>query len=449
MSARPLPEKFLVAFSFAGEQRELVRSIAEAVEQLLGRGTVFYDDWFEHYIAGDDADLRLQNIYGKRSSLVVSCVSERYGGKPWTRAEHKAIRGLQMQLYESTDEKDAYRILPLRVGDGDVAGVFDNTICPDAREKPVAQTAELIVNRLRLIVPEAARGADTAAPCVYLAECTPDMDDPTKPINRGRMKAFLEDLGWTVLPGSEYPPEQYQSLLETDLKACLAFVQLLGPYPWKRGGFDRMQNDAAAVATRRFRFRSSEMDLTKVDPSHREFLTGPDVMAGGFEDFKVHLQKELTVLAQRRARAANEEGGDEIPPRVFVVIHSANPDPLWEHVFQWLYEQEKIDPYQLKPGESIEGKHLGDPCHGFLVVCDGTALEDGPLSPRDHMEQCRLIQMKVKDAARRPPVGLVYWPPPPAAWARLLRCTPLKLHRILGDAPNLTEFFAEVRKVAQ
>jgi hypothetical protein len=187
-----------------------------------------------------------------------------------------------------------------------------------------------------------------------------------------------------------------------------------------------------------------------VEPAHREFLTAPDVIAGGFEDFKVHLQKELTILAQRRDRAANEQRDEDVHPRVFVVIHSANPDPLWEQVFQWLYEQEKIDPYQLKAGESLEDKQLGDPCHGFLVVCDGTALEDGPLSPRNHMEQCRLIQMKVKDNARRPPVGLVYWPPPPAAWARLLRCTPLKLHRILGDAPtNLNEFFTEVRKVAQ
>ena len=43
-----------------------------------------------------------------------------------------------------------------------------------------------------------------------------------------------------------------------------------------------------------------------------------------------------------------------------------------------------------------------------------------------------------------------YWPPPPARWSRLLRTTPLKLHRILGDTPtNLGEFFDEVRKVAQ
>ena len=41
MSAREIPEKFLVAFSFAGEQRDLVRSIAEAVEQRLGAASFF------------------------------------------------------------------------------------------------------------------------------------------------------------------------------------------------------------------------------------------------------------------------------------------------------------------------------------------------------------------------------------------------------------------------
>jgi hypothetical protein len=92
MCAREIPERFLVSFSFAGEQRDLMRSVAESVEQRLGSNTVFFDDWFEYYIAGDDADLRLQEVYGQRSALVVLCVSRNYGGKPWTLAEHKAIR---------------------------------------------------------------------------------------------------------------------------------------------------------------------------------------------------------------------------------------------------------------------------------------------------------------------------------------------------------------------
>jgi hypothetical protein len=101
-------------------------------------------------------------------------------------------------------------------------------------------------------------------------------------------------------------------------------------------------------------------------------------------------------------------------------------------------------------GESLEAKHRAEPCHGFLVVCDAGSLEEGAYSPREYMEQCRQIQMQEKNAARRPPVALVYWPPPAAVWARLLRTTPLKLYRILGDTPtNLGEFFDEVRKVAR
>src|SRR3954462_4406401 len=155
MPAREIPEKFLVAFSFAGEQRELVRSIAEAVEERLGRGTVFYDDWFEYYIAGADADTRLQEIYGQKAELVIVSVSANYGGKPWTLAEHAAIRALYMQLLASKEKKDAFRILPLRTGEGDVKGILFNTICPDVRQKPLAQTTELILNRLGLIVPDA------------------------------------------------------------------------------------------------------------------------------------------------------------------------------------------------------------------------------------------------------------------------------------------------------
>jgi len=155
MESRPVPDRFLVAFSLAGEQRDLVRSIAEEVERRLGWGTVFFDEWFQHCIAGDDADLRLQDIYAKRSALVVPCLSARYSGKPWTRAEHRIIRALQMRLSDSKDERDTYRILPLRVGDGDDDVSPFNTITPDARTKTTSETAQLIVDRLLLVIPDA------------------------------------------------------------------------------------------------------------------------------------------------------------------------------------------------------------------------------------------------------------------------------------------------------
>jgi hypothetical protein len=153
MPNRQVPDKFLVAFSFAGEQRKLVSDIATAVEARLGESTVFYDDWFEPYLAGDDADLKLQKLYLKQCELAVVCISERYGSKPWTMAENAAIRARVMQLQSSSVAGDAYRYLPLRVGPGDVEGVLFNTIVPDVSARTADDTADLIVARLKLIDP--------------------------------------------------------------------------------------------------------------------------------------------------------------------------------------------------------------------------------------------------------------------------------------------------------
>ena len=203
MSTRKLPEKFLVAFSFAGEQRDLVRSIATAVEQKLGEGTVFYDEWFEYYIAGDDADIRLQNVYSKLSMLVVPCVSERYGGKSWTRAEHKAIRALQMALYRTSDGRGEFRVLPLRVGDGDVPGIFENTICPDVRKKELGDVVELILNRLHLIDPLLGASA-TAPPAGSVWPETPPVLEWPMADHSGVREAFgsliARNASWRYLP---------------------------------------------------------------------------------------------------------------------------------------------------------------------------------------------------------------------------------------------------------
>jgi hypothetical protein len=68
MPIREVPEKLLIAFSLAGKQRNLVRSIAEAVENELGQATVFLDGWFEYFIAGRDADLKRIKLKQKKKS---------------------------------------------------------------------------------------------------------------------------------------------------------------------------------------------------------------------------------------------------------------------------------------------------------------------------------------------------------------------------------------------
>ena len=174
-------------------------------------------------------------------------------------------------------------------------------------------------------------------PRVYLAKGTQDLDNATKPINRGRLQAFLKDLGWTVLSTSQYPTDDYPSLLARDLTECLAFIQILGPYPC--GDFDRLQNQVAEdLGVRRFRYCSSAIDLMNVDETHKKFITAPDVICGGFEDFKDYLKQELSILAQRHDQGVYKDVKPDNRPLVRVVVCSANPDPLWEKAFRWIYE---------------------------------------------------------------------------------------------------------------
>lgn len=150
MLLRKAPTRFQVAFSFAGEQRRLVHAIAEEVENLLGESSVYYDDWFVHYLAGDDADLKLQGIYGEGSALVVVCLSGDYGNKAWTLMEHAAVRARTMKARASTDERERHGVLPLRVGDGNIDGLLFNAVAPDVRRMTTKDAAHLIVERLRL-----------------------------------------------------------------------------------------------------------------------------------------------------------------------------------------------------------------------------------------------------------------------------------------------------------
>jgi hypothetical protein len=141
---RDVPTRFSVAFSLAGEQRQLVLPVAQEVEAILGWSEVFFDDWYEHWIAGMDADLLLEKLYGEQAELVVVCISGAYGYKWWTRLEHRAVRARLMKA-------DRHQIFPVRVGDGDVEGVLINEVVPDIRRKTPLEAAELIVARLNIV----------------------------------------------------------------------------------------------------------------------------------------------------------------------------------------------------------------------------------------------------------------------------------------------------------
>ena len=231
MPDRQIPEEFLVAFSFAGEQRELVRSVAEEVERELGTGTVFFDEWFEYYIAGADADLKLQEIYGEKCVLAVVCVSEHYGDKPWTLAEHEAIRARQMKSRAPEKKRDKLDILPIRVGEGAVEGILFNQIIPDIRTRPLAEAATLILKRLYLSRPDLFKAApdapdwpDNSPPCHWpMADHSEARDAFERLLTRAAPWRFLPIRGPSETGKSHITRQMLSNALSMPGLACGRF----------------------------------------------------------------------------------------------------------------------------------------------------------------------------------------------------------------------------------
>lgn len=59
-----------------------------------------------------------------------------------------------MESSESTHDQQRLDVLPIRVGDGEIPGIPVNSIVPDVRGRTLEQVGNLIVERLRLVLPD-------------------------------------------------------------------------------------------------------------------------------------------------------------------------------------------------------------------------------------------------------------------------------------------------------
>ena len=149
---------FDVAFSYAGPHRDKVRAIAALVAARLGKDRVFFDEWYEPEILGDDMDVLLQRFYHEQSLLVVAELSEEYAGRPWCQAEARAIRALRFEIDSARDETQRLRLLNVRLGAGSVPGVCKTTGYLDGINKTVEECVDLILRRLALLRARLAQG---------------------------------------------------------------------------------------------------------------------------------------------------------------------------------------------------------------------------------------------------------------------------------------------------
>jgi hypothetical protein len=109
-----MSNRFSVALSFPGEDREFVQQVAQALAHALTRERVFYDTWYEAELLGTGGDLKLQAMY-KQADLVVPFFSKHYE-KPWCSVEWDVIR--EILLLRRKDDA----VIPVHLDDTKVPG---------------------------------------------------------------------------------------------------------------------------------------------------------------------------------------------------------------------------------------------------------------------------------------------------------------------------------------
>jgi len=134
---------FDVALSFPGEVRHFVNAVAGEVERRLGADRCFYDDNYRSQLARPSLDILLQEVYGKRSQLIVVFLSNKYHQKYWCGIEFRVIR-------EIINQRSHDRVMFVRMDDGEVEGIRPSDGYIDARIYSPIDVASFICERAEL-----------------------------------------------------------------------------------------------------------------------------------------------------------------------------------------------------------------------------------------------------------------------------------------------------------
>lgn len=128
-----------VALSFAGEDRDYVAEIAEALD---ARGVrVFYDDYEKVVLWGKDLYTHLDGVYRIASRYAILFVSESYASKVWTNHERESAQARAL-------EENSEYVLPIRLDDTEIPGLRPTIGYLRADEHSPDEIAEMVREKL-------------------------------------------------------------------------------------------------------------------------------------------------------------------------------------------------------------------------------------------------------------------------------------------------------------
>ena len=141
MTTQPCKNKyeFDIALSFAGEDRNLVKQVAEYLSFFGVK--VFYDDLERHKLIGEELYTYFADIYQKKSKYCAIFISKHYVKKAWPRHERKFA---QARAFKT---ESAY-ILPIKVDTSECPGIPPTIGYIDSRKLTPSQIAILLLKKL-------------------------------------------------------------------------------------------------------------------------------------------------------------------------------------------------------------------------------------------------------------------------------------------------------------
>jgi len=117
-----------------------VEDIVTELKPKLKPNALFYDSHFQPQLARPSLDLLLQDIYEKRSKLIVVFLSGDYEKKEWCGVEFRAIKEIIM-------ERKYEKVMFIKVDDGPVKGIFKTDGYIDSRKFAPQEIAGFIFER--------------------------------------------------------------------------------------------------------------------------------------------------------------------------------------------------------------------------------------------------------------------------------------------------------------
>ena len=133
-----------VGLSFAGEQRDYVRRVAEDLQY---RGLrVFYDENEEDHLWGKNLLDYLSELYLKRCHYCIIFASAEYATKMWPNVERQSAQARDIAAAGEY-------ILPVRFDDTEIPGLLPTIYYQDARKKSPEQIAGLFAQKIGQATP--------------------------------------------------------------------------------------------------------------------------------------------------------------------------------------------------------------------------------------------------------------------------------------------------------